>query len=78
LGWAPFNETQKDAQLRKLADEIEPALHNLAPNTGSYLNEVRAYERIISSKKSNQSQANAYEPNFQQSFWGSNYQRLSK
>jgi hypothetical protein len=52
----------------------QDALIELAPNTGSYQNEVSVepHDNVTS----NRHKGNAYEPNFQQSFFGSNYPRL--
>ncbi|KAJ9605207.1 hypothetical protein H2200_010597 [Cladophialophora chaetospira] len=57
--WPPFNATAKALAIETLTNDTSAALRELAPDTGSYLNE-----------------ASAYEPNFQQAFWGSNYPRL--
>lgn len=53
---------------------MEP-LRKLSPDTGSYLNEVYSPYYLLGDIL-NEIQAFPYEPDWQQSFWGSNYERL--
>jgi hypothetical protein len=61
-----------------LTYNLSSALRELAPDTGSYLNEVHSLFYLLAFYMAADFiiQANAYEPNFQQAFWGSNYPRL--
>ncbi|RFU32605.1 hypothetical protein B7463_g3715, partial [Scytalidium lignicola] len=61
VSWTPQNETEKAQQQNLLTNTYVKALRDLAPNTGSYVNE-----------------ADANEPHFQKTFWGTNYPRLLK
>ncbi|KAF2093309.1 FAD-binding domain-containing protein [Rhizodiscina lignyota] len=55
----PYDPAEDAAQIFNITYNLSAALRELAPDTGSYLNE-----------------ANSYEPDFQDAFWGSNYPRL--
>lgn len=54
------------------------ALRKLVPDSGAYLNEVGIFSCVIVCFMTQLLRMQAYwdEPNFQQAFWGSNYERL--
>ena len=77
VSWPPFDNIAKGIQTRLLTDVYVEALRELAPHTGSYLNEVSQQEpscRMLASLTRHKGDVN--EPNFQQAYWGSNYPRL--
>jgi hypothetical protein len=54
------------------------ALKALAPDTGAYLNEVRRWVTLPSVARLTMIKASLAEDNWKQTFWGSNYDRLSR
>ena len=77
VSWPPFNKTAKEIQTHLLTDVYMEALRKLAPDTGSYLNEVsRLNQGNLRMYQLTSFQGDVNEPNFQKAFWGSNYDRL--
>jgi hypothetical protein len=75
--WKPFHLAEKAEQEDLLTNTYVEAWRKLAPDTGSYVNEVCLHflgnwvETELTVLK-----ADVNEPNFQQAFWGDSYPRL--
>ena len=78
------NEAQKWALIRKMIDETDAPFKAVSPGSGTYLNEVffehysiDYYLKEMLMQELN-IQANIYEPDWQNDFYGTNYARLLK
>jgi hypothetical protein len=76
--WTPLDETARATVEHNVNHVQVEALRQLVPDSGAYLNEVCLFSSIPICLKTQslRIQANWNEPNFQQAFWGSNYERL--
>jgi hypothetical protein len=69
--WTPQNETDAQDQQNSMTEQVQ-FLIDLEPDSGSYINEV-CYCSLSNVEKILIKQANMHEPDWQTSFWGSNY-----
>jgi berberine-like enzyme len=75
-GFGPFDEAGKKALIERFTTQWQP-LRDLTPGGGSYLNEARHLTLGSSIHVlTNVIQAFTYEPNYEETFWGENYDRL--
>lgn len=79
LDSTPYTQTRLSIDL--MTNVKGEALRSLAPETGAYYNEVSItatahYRQIPPKGMTDRIKANDFEPNWQQSFWGTNYDLL--
>ena len=76
--WPFVDSSAEQVQRHLLTDVYMQALRDLAPDMGSYLNEVSSGTRIALRPLQPDLiiQGDVNEPNFAEAFWGDNYPRL--
>jgi hypothetical protein len=79
--WPDGSSSDEIAALRADFKLVMAKWNSIAPDSGSYLNEVWSYNFFLSDKENLicfECQASPYEPNWKKSFFGSHYDRLKE